>query len=442
MKRILIKNGNVWFEDGSKITDLLLADGLIADIGRFGYRLEDCEIVDAAGLEVLPGLIDIHTHLDDIIGGVPLADTWDSGSRIALQNGITTLCGFINQRPGHDLSAAVDESLRKAGEGSYCDYAFHLTPISWEKKDWDYIEHLLSDGFRSFKFYTTYRPAGLFMEYRRLRTVMERIGEMGARVFIHCEDEAILESAGENIKDRSVPYHHALSRPPQAEVEAVKSILDLVDRASCRTHIVHVSIAGAAELIAKAKQDLPVSCETCPQYLFLSDDKLKEENGHGFICSPPLRPEADRRKIWEMACEGVFDAYATDHCAFSRKDKDGHRRDFAAVPNGLPGIGALVPLIYELHRDLQRLTEHLSLNPAKITGLYPRKGVIRKGADADVVLADIEGRERNITSSLSDVYDPFVERKTRFEVRIVFLRGQKVLEDGQLCSSEPMGRRI
>lgn len=442
MKKTLIKSGNVWLENGPRITDLLLENGLIADVGRIDYRIEGCEVVDAAGLDVLPGLIDIHTHLDDVISGVSLADTWDSGSRIALQNGITTLCGFITQRPGSDFSAAVAEALGKAEAGSYCDYAFHLTPISFEKKDWSYLEHLLADNFHTFKFYTTYRRAGLFMDYRSLQAAMGRIGKMGARVFIHCEDEAVLESAGDNIKDRSIPYHHALSRPPQAEVEAVQRILDLVDRTNCRTHIVHVSTAEAAGIIAKAKQDLPVSCETCPQYLFLSDDKLKEENGHRFICSPPLRREADRRRIWEMARGGLFDAYATDHCAFSRKDKDEHRHDFTAVPNGLPGIGGLVPLMYELHRDLQRLTEHLSLNPAKITGLYPRKGAIRKGADADVVLADIEGRERNIRSSLSDVYDPYDDRKTRFEIRMVFLRGRKVVDEGKLCTSDPEGRRV
>lgn len=441
MEKVLIKNGQVWLEDGPRATDLLLENGLIADIGRIDYRVEGCDIVAAAGCDVLPGLIDIHTHLDDTIGDFQLADNWPSGSEIAILNGITTLCSFITQRPGGSLPAAVERALNQAEHRSYTDYSFHLTPLSFARADWAYIEKLMADGFRTFKFYTTYRQAGLFVDYRKLKELMQRLAEMEAGVLVHCEDEAVLERAGGAIIDGADPYRHALSRPPEAEIEAVKRVLEIVDRTGCRTHIVHVSMPRAAESIAEARQDLPVSCETCPQYLFLSDEKLRKEDGHRFICSPPLRSEDDRKRLCDIAQSQGFDIYATDHCAFLKEDKDRYRQDFRKIPNGLPGIGALVPLIYELHRDLHSLWQHLSLNPAKMAGLYPHKGIIRKGADADLVIVNREGRERKIISSLSDVYDPFDGLTTRLEIKTVFLRGRKVVDDGRLCQSDPQGRQ-
>lgn len=438
----MIKNGNVWLENGPKATDLLLENWLIADIGRIDYRIEDCDIIDASRLDILPGLIDIHTHLDDTIGNFQLADTWTSGSEIAILNGITTLCSFITQRPDSSLQAAVERALKKAENRSYSDYSYHLTPLSFERADWAYIEKLMADGFRTFKFYTTYRQAGLFVDYRKLKELMQRLAEMEAGVLVHCEDESILERARDGIINNADPYSHALSRPPEAEIEAVKRVLEIVDRTGGRTHIVHVSAPRSAEYIAEARQDLPVSCETCPQYLFLSEEKLREENGHRFICSPPLRSEEDRKKLYAIAQNKGFDIYATDHCAFWKEDKDRYRQDFRNIPNGLPGIGALVPLIYELHRDLQSLLEHLSSNPAKIAGLYPQKGIIRKGADADLLIINKEGRARNIQPSLSDVYDPYSPRTTQLEVKTVFLRGRKVVDEGRICQSSPGGRRV
>lgn len=429
-------------EGGPKETDLLLEDGLISDIGKIDYRIDDCQIVDAKGLDILPGFIDIHTHLDDVIGSLPLADTWSTGSQIALQNGITTLCGFITQRPGQSLEEALAQTLDKAQNRSFCDFAFHLTPTSFEQNDWRYIEKLLSDGFRTFKFYTTYRSAGLFLDYLRLRDAMQRLSEMEATALVHCEDESVLEGAMDGITDFSDPFGHARSRPPQAEIEAVIRILNIADKTRCHTHIVHVSTAKAAEIIFQAKGDVPVTCETCPQYLFLSDDRLKGKDGHRFICSPPLRDEQNRNQMLQLAQRGYFDILATDHCAFYKKDKDAQQEDFRKVPNGLPGIGALVPLVNELSNDPAFLSYHLALMPAKIAGIYPRKGVIRKKSDADLVLLNIQGRNRDIKSSLADVYEPYERMTTRLEVKIVFLRGEKVIEDGALYDLAFRGKRV
>jgi dihydropyrimidinase len=206
---------------------------------------------------------------------------------------------------------------------------------------------------------------------------------------------------------------------------------------------VHVSTVLGAQRIAQARQDLPVTCETGPQYLFLDDDNLKAENGHRFICSPPLRPKDGMNELRRMAAQGGFDALATDHCAFSKKDKDRDKSDYAKVPNGLPGIGALAPLAFEVARDPLFLSTHLSLNPAKITGLYPRKGAIQKGADADLVILDTNGPARAIKSSLADVHDAYEGRTTTLDFKYVLLRGDIIVRDNALASKTRMtGKRV
>ncbi|MDI6739268.1 MAG: amidohydrolase family protein [Candidatus Edwardsbacteria bacterium] len=441
--RTLVRNGTVYLEDKAFVTDVLVENGVIAGLEKIDYARGDGRVIDAQGMHVLPGLIDIHTHLDDAIGKYYLADNYTSGSEIAVTNGITTLCSFITQQRGGALREAVQRALEKAENKAYCDYAFHLTPSSFERADWTCIEKLLADGFRTFKFYTTYREAGLYLDYGKLRDAMARIREMGAKVLVHCEDDNLLSQARSKITDPSNPFSHALARPVEAEIEGIKRVLEIVEKIKCPCHIVHVSTAEGARLVGQARQDLAVTCETCPQYLFLNDDRLKQADGHRFICSPPLRSEKNRDKMWQLALLGTFDAYATDHCAFLEKDKNEEKADYAKVPNGLPGIGALVPLTYELHQDLSALARHLALNPAKIAGLYPKKGAIRKGSDADLVVLDTNGKERAIRSSLSEVYESYAGKTTKLEVKHVLLRGEMAVKDGCLCDrSMHFGKRV
>ncbi len=430
MRRTLVRNGTVYLEDGPETVDLLIENGRIADIGKFDHPIADCLTIDARGLHVLPGLIDIHTHLDDSIGGYRLADSWPSGSEIAIRSGITTLCSFITQRHGRPLSEAVEESLGKVGGRSSCDYSFHLTPVSFEASDWVYIEKLLADGFRTFKFYTTYRREGILTDYPTLKRLMARIKDMGAKVLVHCEDDEILNRSLSAVADRTAAFGHALSRPMQAEAEGIERVLEIAGQTRCPTHIVHVSSASGAGIIGRHKQDLPVTCETCPQYLFLDEEKLKGENGHRFICSPPLRSIKDKEELRQLAAAGAFDLYASDHCAFSKVDKDQNRGDFSKVPNGLPGIGTLAPLLYELHGDFGIIAQRLAANPARVADLYPRKGAIRKGSDADLAIFTSNGPETPVRSSLAEVYEPYDGKSTRILAKHVLLRGRLVAEDG------------
>ena len=304
----------------------------------------------------------------------------------------------------------------------------------------------MAAGCTTFKLYTTYREAGLFTSYERLAVVMERLAPLGARLLVHCEDDDVLRAADASALDPGDAHEHARLRPEAAEVAAVERVLDLAARTGCPVHVVHVSTADAAARIAAARSRAAVTCETAPHYLLLADAALSGRNGHRFLCTPPLRAAATRARLEADAVAGAFDLFATDHCAFTRADKDARREDFRAVPSGVAGIGALVPTLFELlvtrHRlGLGELAKRLAANPAKLLGVYPRKGAIAVGSDADLVVVDPAGPQRPVVSTLADAYETYPGRTTTWNVRHVLLRGETVVVDGALVEpARPTGQ--
>jgi dihydropyrimidinase len=444
-RRLLVAGGTVWDEQRGQRADVLVEGGTIAAVGALTGQVADVEVVDASGLDVVPGFIDLHVHVNDRIGGVEIADGFPSGSEIAIRNGITTLISFATQGPEESLAAAVGRWLAKAEGRSHCDVGLHLTPTAWPW-DWQEVEALIERGFSTFKLYTTYRPAGLYTDYERLAEIMRRLARLDATVLVHCEDDealARIEPASLDLRD---PVSHTRLRPEQAEVTAIGRVLEIAARAGCRLHVVHVSTAEGLALIDAARRRQPVTCETGPHYLLLDEARLAGEDGRGFLCTPPLRPAATRARLEAAATDGSFDLFATDHCPFSRADKLAPRPDIRAVPNGLPGLGALVPLIFELlvvthRRPLSELVTRLAANPARAAGLYPRKGVIWEGSDADLVILDPAGPPRPIVSTLADCPDPWAGRTTTLDVRGVLRRGEIVVRDGRLVGQgRPDGR--
>lgn len=445
--RVLVAGGTVWAPDGPRRADVLVADGRVAQVGDLSGWQGVAEVVDATGLHVLPGFIDVHVHVADRIGRFELADDFASGSEVAVRNGITSLFAFATQRPGESLAeTAVRYRLRAEGH-CHCDVGFHLTPTAtpW---DWEAIERLVAAGWRTFKLYTTYRGAGLFSGWHEIEQAMWVIAGLGGRLLLHCEDDDVLATVDAAGVDISRPFSHTSLRPGSAEVEAVRCAVELAERTLCPLHVVHVSTAAAAELIAGARGRAPVTCETCPQYVLLTEEKLRGRWGYRYLCSPPLRGEASRAGVEAMLVSGAIDLLATDHCAFRRDDKDDWSGDFRAVPSGLPGLGALVPLAYEVlvrrHAlPLGELALRLSANPARLVGLYPRKGAIAAGSDADIVVLDPGGPSRPLVSTLADAHDPWNEWKTTLRVRHVLLAGRRVVRDGLLLEADrPAGRLL
>ena len=285
--RTLVRNGRVASEGRVESADLLLEGGRVAAVGR-GLGPADREI-DASGCFVLPGLVDFHVHIGDRIGRFDLADDYESGTRVAVRNGVTTLCAFATQGPGQSLEEALRVARRKAEGRCHADVAWHLTPTRFEPPDWAEMEALVRAGHRTFKLYTTYRGAGLFSDHERLEELFRRLGPLGVRFLLHCEDDALLESVEVAALDLSLASAHARLRPEAAEVASVEALLDLAARCSVPLHVVHVSTVGAAERIRDARARQDVTCETCPQYLWLDESWLDRPDGHRWLCSPPLR---------------------------------------------------------------------------------------------------------------------------------------------------------
>jgi dihydropyrimidinase len=444
-RRLLVAGGTVWDERGGQMADVLVEGETIAAVGNLAGQAGGAEVIDARSLHVLPGFIDLHVHLDDRIGGVEIADGFPSASEIAIRNGITTLVSFATQGPDETLDAAVRRWLAKADGRSHCDVGFHLTPTAWPW-DWQEVERLVGRGFRTIKLYTTYRPAGLYTDYDRLERLMRRLARLDVGVLVHCEDDATLARIDPVSLGLREPLAHTRLRPEQAEVTAIDRVLEIAERAGCRLHVVHVSAADGLALIDAARRRQPVTCETGPHYLLLDESRLAGADGQGLLCTPPLRPEATRARLEAAAAAGSFDLFATDHCPFTRTDKLAPTPDIRTVPNGLPGLGALVPLVFELlvtthRRSLSELVTRLAANPARVAGLYPRKGVIRAGSDADLAVLDPAGPPRPIVSTLADCHDPWGGRSTTLGIRRVLRSGEVVVVDGRLVAPDrPDGR--
>lgn len=440
----LIANGRIVTADGEVNGDVLVQGGRIAAVGGdLAARSAGARVIDAGGLPVLPGLFDFHVHADDEMGRYTIADNFASASRIALLNGITTFVSFATQRPDESLSECAARMLSRVSGRSWCDVAFHLTPTG-ERWDWAALTRLAGRGFRTVKLYTTYRQGGLYSSWTRLAELMPRLAELGLRLLLHCEEDDVLSAIDVRGIDLCDPFSHTRLRPPEAETAAIEKALELARATGCPLHVVHVSTPQGARLIAAARPFHEVSGETCPQYLFLTDSALRAPGGHRLLCAPPLRSEATRSELESLVVAGALDVLATDHCPFRRRDKDAFDGDIRTVPGGIPGLGALTGLSHELlverhDRGFTGVVHMLAERPSRLAGLFPRKGTIREGADADLVILDPAGPARALQSTLADAYDPWAGRTTRLHCRHVLLRGVEVVRNGEIVTSAATG---
>jgi len=422
---------------------ILIENGIITQIGE-NIPAPNAEIIDANGCYILPGFIDVHTHLADRIGRFELADDYSTGSKIALVNGITTIYSFITQNKDETLSEAITQTLPKAKNKSYCDYSWHLTPTDFTEKGWLEIEQAIADGFNSFKFYTTYRAAGIYTSYSQFEEIYKRFAGRNISVMVHCEDDEIITEHQTKFTEYCDPFTLTLQRPSSAETKAALEIVDLCRKYGVRTHIVHVSAPETVGAIRKKSAGLPLTIETCPQYLYLDENCLKRKNGHRYLCTPPLRSNSEQSELRQLALNGDIDIFATDHCAFTNKDKDDWRNDIRVAGNGMAGLGALSHLIVNLYRPLNdqkilSICDRLSKNPAIMTHQFPQKGNISVGADADLLIVDFDGNSKPIQASFSDCYNPYSDLNSTLEIKKVILRGSIVAENGKILQPK-MGR--
>jgi len=442
------------------------ADTFRADVGVRGGKIvaiadkltDGAHVVDASGLLVMPGGIDSHVHLAQPSGGgVKMADGFETGTRSAIAGGNTTVLPFALQPRGASLRASVMDYHQEADGNAYCDYGFHLivtdpTPSVLGQE----LPALVADGYSSFKVFMTYDD--MVLNDRQLLEVFDCARACGALVMVHCEGyDAIkfltqrLEAAG-----KTAPYYHAASRPEVVEREAAHRAISHGELLDTPIMIVHVSGREAMEQIRWAQhRGLKVYGETCTQYISLTADDLKglnmDESGGKYVCSPPPRDRASWDAIWEGIRTGIFQTFSSDHCPFLYESEEGKlnpkaRTSFKWVPNGIPGVESRLPILYSKGVVEGRITVNefvalTSTNHAKMYGLYPRKGAIGVGFDADIVLWDPNKREtiRQAIMHHGADYTPYEGMAVTGWPAMTLLRGKIVAEDGRIVGEKSDG---
>lgn len=431
----LIKGAQVVNHDGVKKADVLLNGPTIAAVSPHISAPADHEF-DAAGCFAFPGFIDMHVHVDAVIGGFQLADDYASAGKVALRNGITTFFSFVTPSCNESLSAAITNARLRASKQTWCNIGMHCSPLNWQETSCTETDALISSGHLSYKFYTTYRDAGLMSSYQQIESFARRYAEKQVVLLVHCEDDSVLENTNQNWQTTA---QYAALRGKKSELTAVQRIIDICQKTGCPMHVVHVSTAQAALCIKDARKFCPITCETAPHYFALNDEVFHTSQARHYLCTPPIRDEANREQLAELVHQGAFDALATDHCPFWMKDKEQSSLD--AVPKGLCGIDWLVPLTFSLisngsQINLPLLCKMLSHGPARVLGLST-KGCIAPGFDADVSLFRI-GQPFSLPSR-HDLFNPYKNRTSPIQTEAVWLAGLQVIQKGQICAPTPQG---
>ena len=445
---LIIANGTVATAADVFKADIGIRDGRIMQIG--GEMGGAARVIDAAGKYVLPGGIDSHVHISQPSGpGVVMADDFDSATRAAAFGGNTTVMPFCLQERGQSLAAAFHDYRQKA-EGSHVDFGFHLivTDPSPQVLGQE-LPALIERGQRSVKVFMTYEAMRL--DDAGILATMDVARQHGAKVMVHCENEDVIAFLAARATETGdvAPPAHATTRPIAAEREATHRALTLAEVVDVPIVIVHVSVGAAIEEIARARaRGVNITAETCPQYLVLEAGDLSRDNWEGakFVCSPPPRDTAEQQNCWRGIQTGLFDLFSSDHCPFRYDDPQGKRnpaglRSFRHIPNGIPGIETRLPILFSEgvmkgRIDLSRFVALTATNHAKAYDMYPQKGTIAIGSDADIAIWDPTIHRTIRHDDLHDAsdYSPYEGFKVTGWPETVILRGVPVIEGGTMTA--------
>ena len=442
MPTTLVRNGRVVTPSESYEADLYVDAGKIVLVGQ-GLSLPADTVLDASGCLVLPGGIDAHTHLDMPAGELTSADDFETGTRAAAFGGTTTVIDFATPEPGESLLSTLDTWRGKAEGKAAVDYGFHMALRGLGETTLAEMSRLTRDeGVTSFKLYLAY-PGVLQVDDATFFRALLGARECGALPLVHAENGGVIDVLVKRALARgdTAPRHHALTRPPEAEAEATARAISLAAMAEAPLYVVHLSCAAAlAHVVAARDRGLPVHAETCPQYLFLSIEDYDRPGLEGarYVMSPPLRQAADQEALWRGLAGGDLQVVATDHCPFTLNDKARGRDDFSKIPSGAPGIETRMMLLWDGgvlagRIDAQRFVELTATGPARLFGLWPRKGTIAVGSDADLVIWDPE-RETRLSADTLHMrvdYSPYEGRVVRGGPLVVMSRGEVIVDRGE-----------
>ena len=438
----IIQHGTLVLPDGLMQGDLAFENGVITRVAPAIEAGAGDAVCEAAGCLVFPGFIDAHTHLDMDSGTTVTADDFASGSRAAACGGTTTLVDFATQERGGTLTDALDAWHRKAEGKCACNYAFHMAVTDWNEQTRAELPQMFERGGTSVKAYYAYD--NLRLDDAQMYDLLSALRPFGGVLGVHCENGTLVNRLQRQQLDRGVtgPAGHPASRPPVVEAEAIRRLCAVAKLADSPVHIVHLSSAEGLEEVRRARASgQKVWVETCPQYLLLDESLYQLEGFEGakYVMSPPLRSPADREALRAAVLGGEIDTISTDHCSYRFGDQKAlGRDDFTNIPNGAPGIEHRPALIYTSFVASGLMTEAqmcrlLSENPAKLFGMWPRKGRLAQGADADITVWDPQARWviRAEAQHQNVDYTPYEGFEAAGRARAVYVGGQLAAKDGE-----------
>lgn len=438
----IIQHGTLVLPDGLMQGDVAFENGVITRIAPAIEAGAGDAVCEAAGCLVFPGFIDAHTHLDMDSGTTVTADDFASGSRAAACGGTTTLVDFATQERGGTLRDALDAWHRKAEGKCACNYAFHMAVTDWNEQTRAELPQMFERGVTSFKAYYAYD--NLRLDDAQMYDLLSALRPLGGVLGVHCENGTLVNRLQREQLEKGVtgPAGHPASRPPVVEAEAIRRLCAVAKLADSPVHIVHLSSAEGLEEVRRARAaGQKVWAETCPQYLLLDESRYHLEGFEGakYVMSPPLRSPADREALRAAVLDGEIDTISTDHCSYRISDQKAlGRDDFTKIPNGAPGIEHRPALIYTSFvasglMTAAQMSRLLSENPAKLFGMWPRKGQLAQGADADITVWDprarwvirAEAQHQNVD------YTPYEGFEAAGRARAVYVGGQLAAKDGE-----------
>ena len=454
MSTTLIQNGTIVNADASIKADLLIDGAVIKEV-RAGIPVSAADkVVDATGLLVLPGGIDAHTHLDMPFGGTNSADDFETGTRAAAIGGTTMIVDFAIQARGTKMRTALDTWWKKA-EGKACiDYGLHMIVTDLGDAGLEDMDDMVREGVASFKLFMAY-PNVLMVDDATIFRALKQTAKNGALICMHAENGSVIDVIVQQAlaEGKTAPIHHMLTRPTKAEAEAVHRAIAMAEIAGVPIYIVHLSSEDALNQVREARdRGLPAFAETCPQYLLLSIEDVADKGWEGakYVFTPPLRERKNQPKLWEGLRKDNLQVVSTDHCPFCFADQKAlGKDDFTKIPNGGPGIENRLQLLHHHgvgkgNFSINRFVELVSTAPARIFGMYPKKGVLVAGSDADLVLWD-PTEDYTISAKTHHMrvdYSMFEGFKVRGNARDVYSRGELIVSGGKFIGKPGRGKYL
>jgi dihydropyrimidinase len=448
--KTVIRNGRIVTAVDDYQADILIEDGKISMIAK-AINIEADRVIDAKGRLVIPGGIDPHTHMELPFGGTSASDDFRTGTYAAAHGGTTTIIDFAVQYRGQSLNEAFDAWMAKAEGKTSIDYGFHLICTDLPDQRLGEMKGMIDQGVSSFKLFMAY-PGVFLVDDATIFKAMTMAGDHGGLICMHAENGVVIDEIVKRAlaQGKTAPKYHALTRPTKAEAEGVHRAIAIADMAGTPVYIVHLSSSDALDEVTRARDyGIPAFAETCPQYLFLDYNVYEQPGFEGakYVMTPPIREQWNQDKLWRGIKTNDLQVISTDHCPFCMKEqKELGRNDFSKIPNGGPGVEHRMSLIYnggvaQGRISLNRFVEITSTAAAKIFGLFPRKGTIAVGSDADIVIFDGD-EEMTISAETHHMnvdYSCYEGMRVRGVTKTVLSRGELVIDEGKYVGREGHG---